>query len=197
MHRGDKKVIGIAGNIGSGKTTAARIFEGYGARYVSADRIGREVLRKITPQLRKKFGTRIMDDGIVDRKKLQEIVFSNPANLKGLNTLSHPILVKRILRYIDRVRSGMIVIDAALLFDWPELYRKVDCSILVTAGKGIKMKRALAKGMERKNFLRILRAQKTETTMAKKAKYVIRNIGTLPALRQKCRKIFEELRNDC
>jgi dephospho-CoA kinase len=197
MKRSGKLVIGIGGNIGSGKTTVAKIFESYGMRYISADRIGRSVLTEIANELKRKFGNEIFSGSRLDRNKLRNIVFSNPIYLRILNRLSHPRLLKKIYERLDNNRSKMVVIDAALLFDWPGLLKKIDYPILVTSPKMIKRKRALRRNISKKTFYQILQTQQTESAMAKKAKYIIRNSGTLMQLRKQCQRIFKELKNDC
>lgn len=196
MHRGDKVIIGIAGNIGSGKTMVGRLFEGYGAYYLSADEIGREVLVEIKEQLKDEFGDSIMRGEEIDRKKLQAIVFSSNEKLMVLNRLSHPLLKKKILERIDNISSKMIIIDAALLFDWPEILGELDYSILVSASDDKKEERAVKNGMSRQLFKRILGSQQNEDEMSKMATYVINNNGDVQELAEQSRRIFEEIKND-
>ncbi|MEO0161713.1 MAG: dephospho-CoA kinase, partial [candidate division WOR-3 bacterium] len=124
-------VIGVGGNIGAGKTTVARMFKAYGMKYISADRIGWQVLEEIAGDLRKYFGEGIFLGKKINRKCLRDLVFSNPRYLKILNRLSHPRLLARIDEKLEGIKRGMVVIDAALLFDWPKLLKKIDYPILV------------------------------------------------------------------
>ncbi len=197
MKKYGKLFIGIGGNIGSGKTTVAKIFQSYGMKYISADRIGWSVLPEIADKLREKYGDKIFSGSRIDRTKLRNFVFSNPSYLRHLNRLSHPFLLKKIFEKLKRIHRGMVVIDAALLFDWHKLLEKIDYPILVTSTKALKRKRALQRGISKKVFEQILRNQKTESEMVKCAKYIIKNNGTLGQLKKQCRKIFKELKNDC
>lgn len=197
MVRGKKLVIGVGGNIGSGKTTVAKIFRSMGAQYISADRIGWEVLQDIKPDLRRHFGNGVFIGGRVDREKLRNVVFSNPGNLRVLNQLSHPRLLKRIYKRLTNIRSGMVVIDAALLFFWSDLLKKIDYPILVKSRFKLKRMRALKKGIPPEVFEQIIRFQQSESQIAKKAKFVITNNGTLWQLKKQCQKIFKELKDDC
>lgn len=190
-------MIGICGNIGSGKTTVARIFANLGARYLSADELGWKVLPKISAGLKREFGTNFFSDGKVDRKKLAEIVFANKEKLDRLNRLSHPILIKSLLRELARIKSGIVVVDGALLFDWPKVYKKIDFPILVVAKRKLKKMRTIKRGISENLFNKIISVQKSEKEMAQMAKDIIRNNGTLASLEKRCRKLFEELRNDC
>ncbi len=197
MRKYGKLVIGVGGNIGSGKTTVAKIFQSYGMRYISADKIGWSVLPEIAPELRNTFGKQIFCGSKVDRKKLRDVVFADSLSLKTLNKLSHPKILRKIFQKLNSVRTGAFVIDAALLFDWCRLLKRVDIPILVKAPKHLKKKRAQQRGIPTRVFEQILRSQKREVEMAKKAKYIINNNGTLAELKKQCQKIFKELKNDC
>jgi dephospho-CoA kinase len=197
MQPGDKVLIGVGGTIGSGKTLVSRIFQELGAQYVSADEIGWEVLPEIRDGLRKRFGERIMKNGTIDRDRLREIAFSDRDNLDYLNELSHPILVKKILKRVTDIEDGIVVIDAALLFDWPEIEKIVDYRILITSDEEVKEERMVRKGISRKLFRQILRFQKIDVAMTKRVKFVIDNNGGIDSLRIQCKDIYSQIKNDC
>jgi dephospho-CoA kinase len=197
MHHEDRLIIGVGGHIGTGKTTTCKIFEDLGAHYISADEIGWEVLPDIADALEKRFGKIIMKKTAIDKKKLRDIVFSKKEHLQFLNRLSHPHLVKKILERLEKIKSGVVVIDAALLFDLPGVYERVDYPILVTADDTRKQERARAKGIDSVLFQKILDAQQSEQAMKQKAKYIIKNNGTMDALKEQCQTIYEEICNDC
>ena len=197
MRDNQKTIIGVGGNVGTGKTTVCKIFEDLGVYYISADEIGWEVLAEISDALKKKFGEEIINSGPINKRKLRAIIFSNRENLKFLNELSHPILTKKILARIKNIKSGMIVIDAALLFDWPEIYKKVDHSILVMAEDHVKAERAREKGIDQNLFKQILGFQKRDYEMAQQAKFIIKNNATIMSLKKQCQNIYEEIKNDC
>lgn len=176
---------------------ASKFFESFGAYCISADEIGREVLIEIKDDLKDEFGGEIMDGDDIDRNKLQALVFSSKDKLRKLNELSHPLLKKEILDRIDKISSHFIVIDAALLFDWPEIVAELDYSILVCASDDKKEERAVTNGMDRKLFKKIIRSQRDEEDMSKLATYIINNNGTVQELTEQCQRIFEEIRNDC
>lgn len=197
MRRGSRVVIGVAGNIGAGKTTVSRIFEELGAYYISADEIGWAVLPEIADVLQERFGEEIMQNHDVDKKKLREVVFSDEENLAFLNKMSHPILVKRLVEKINAIESEVTVVDAALLFDWPDVRKVVDYAILVTARHDRMLARAKSKGISEGLFEKVISKQKSEKEMAAQATHVIRNDGTIDELRRKCQEIYRRIRNDC
>lgn len=193
----EKKVIGVGGGIGTGKTTVSEIFSGCGARYISADEIGWEVLEEIKDELKNEFGEEIMSGNDIDRKKLRGIVFSDPRHLHRINAMSHPLLKERLLQRIKGVTHGVVVVDAALLFDWPDILAHIDVPVLVTADDRQREYRARKKGIQREVFLRIQKMQKPDREMEPYARYIITNNGSLDDLRLQCRKIYEEIARDC
>jgi dephospho-CoA kinase len=197
MHHGDKVIIGVGGNIGSGKTLVSKIFEELGAQYISADEIGWEVLPDIADELKERFGSIIIDRDIIDKEKLRSIVFSNQKNLDYLNGLSHPVLVKKLLKKIEEIKSKVIVIDAALIFDWPELMQVVDYPILVVSDNKVKEGRVMKRGINKLLFRQILESQKSEADMLKLAKFVIKNNSTVDILKAQCQDIYKEIENGC
>ncbi len=197
MHGRRRTIIGVGGNIGAGKTTACKFFESLGARYISADRVGWEVLSEIADDLTTKFGGIIMDGKKIDKEKLRTVVFSNKVSLDYLNKLSHPILVKKILKRISMIKTPITIIDAALLFDWPEVLRKVDYTVLVKANAKLKAARARTKGIERDLFEQIMKSQHRDEQMAKKAQFIINNNGDKKKLKRQCEAIYKEIKDDC
>jgi dephospho-CoA kinase len=193
----EKKVIGVGGGIGSGKTTVSKVFTDCGARYISADEIGWDVLDDIKEELMQEFGNEIMQHNDIDREKLRTCVFADIQHLQRLNALSHPLLKERLLQRIDAVTQGMVVVDAALLFEWPEILRRIDFPILVTADDIHKEHRARNKGIDEVTFRRIRHMQKPDEDIIPHARYVITNNGTLEDLRIQCRTIYEEIADDC
>ncbi len=197
MQPDDKVLIGVGGTVGSGKTLISRIFRDLGAQCISADEVGWEVLPEITDRLRQRFGERIMKNGQIDKEKLRSIVFSDRDNLDYLNKISHPLLISRILKRVEEIKAGVVVIDAALLFDWPAIYQRADYSILVVSDERVKEERMARKGISKQLFRQILGFQKSDAEMAKRAQYVIENNGTVETLKAQCQKIYRQIKNDC
>ncbi len=197
MHDKEKVVIGVAGAICSGKTVVSKIFRRLGAHYISADKIGWQVLPDIADELKERFGEHIMNGATIDRKKLRDIVFANNDNVAFLNQLSHPRLVRKLISAVGQMSAGVVVVDAALLFEWPRVLDVVDCPILIVADEQLQKERAIKQGMDENTFERILRAQKHRALMKKKAAYIIENNGTLNELREKCEEIYKEIQRDC
>lgn len=197
MHAGARVVIGVGGNIGAGKTTVARVFQRLGAKYIAADEIGWTVLPMINDALKQRFGKQIMQGMRINKQRLRELVFSDMRNLEFLNRISHPILIRRIIDKIKKIKSGIVVVDAALLFNWPEVYALVDYPIMVRSRSNKMMVRAKNKGISESLFRKILSLQQDEEEMAARAAFVIDNNGTVKELEEVCHQIFGRISHDC
>lgn len=198
-HEKNKKafVIGIGGNIGSGKTTLAKMFQEFGAKLVDADKIGWSLLKKSKKEyikIVKTFGKAILDkNNNIDRKKLGEIVFNQPKKLQMLNRIVHPTLLTKVRQDI-RKEKGIIVLDAALLFNWG-LEKEMDASILVSATKELKIKRSKKLGITKKAVEERLARQIPETMMVKKADFIVRNNGSNQELKQTALEMWQLFTN--
>lgn len=188
-------VIGIGGNISSGKTTLAKYFQEFGAKIVDADKIGWSLLKISTKEYRKiikTFGKSILDrNQNIDRKKLGEIAFANPKKLRTLNCIVHPALLTKVRQEIKKNR-GIIVLDAALLFNWG-LEKEMDASILVSATKKLKIERTKKLGMTKKAAEERLGQQMPEKVMAKQADFIVKNNGSKQELKQTAQEMWQVL----
>lgn len=122
-------VIGLTGNIGSGKSSVAHLLRDLGAQVIDTDQVAREVVLPGTPtlaELTREFGPDILDqDGSLDRKKMGEIVFSDPEARARLNHITHPRIKETIERVVTCFKqdpyacspAGVLVIEAPLLVE--------------------------------------------------------------------------------
>lgn len=119
------RVIGITGGVGSGKSEVLRYLkEAYGAWVCQMDETAKELQRKGTDCYRRiveHFGERIVnEEGELDRAALSCIVFSDDGELRALNEIVHPEVVRQVGRDIEQKRSqgvAIYVVEAALLPD--------------------------------------------------------------------------------
>lgn len=113
-------VIGVTGNTGAGKSTAAYALHRAGVCIVDADEIARELQRPGQPALEEiaqTFGDQMLnDDGSLNRRKLGALVFTNAELLKKLDNIMLPLILREIHQRIAQSKED-IVIDAALLFE--------------------------------------------------------------------------------
>ncbi len=114
-----KKIIGVYGLSGSGKTTFVKSLSKYPVKVIDADIIAREVLSKESPLLLKvaeAFGEDILlDDGSLNRKKLGEKVFTTPASLELLNSITWPEIDRIIKERALSAKEDIVIIDCPMI----------------------------------------------------------------------------------
>ncbi len=189
----ERLLVGIGGNMGSGKSTVASELKRYGAKIIDADEMGWAVIAKGTDEyhkLVKTFGRSILTKtGNIDRRALGKLAFANKASLAKLNAIVHPALLDRVRKEIDRNRKGLVVVDAALLFAWG-LDKEVDVAILVTAADRLKIKRLVDAGMNEADLVARLKLQPPDSKIWQRADFVLENKGSFAELRRKCRALW-------
>jgi len=185
-----KILIGLTGNIASGKSSVGKLLKENGLPVIEADRIGWEILerKEIMQEILDVFGD-IVKDGKIDRKKLGNIVFSNKRKLKIFNALVHPPLLQKLKREIDKRSGKIIVVTAALIFEW-EIEHWFDKIILVTSEKKKRIDRLLKNNLTRKEVIQRINSQMDEKEKIKKSDFIIENNGTKTQLKEKILSIL-------
>ena len=184
------RVFGLTGNIGSGKSTVAAMLREAGIPVLDADRISREVTSlggRAYDAVVRAFGREVLrDDGSIDRKRLGEIVFADPASREQLERITHPAILeamKEAISGIEREGHRAAVVEATLIH---ESGRKglFEAVISVTCGRETAMSRlATRDGMSRSQAEARLRAQMSADRKAGASDYVIDNSGNIEETR--------------
>ncbi len=191
-------VIGLTGNLASGKTAAAQLFKKLGARVIDADRVSRALVDKNTALRRailKMFGKQFASrGGKVDRQKLAWHVFSHPKELKKLNTLVHPGVIVEAYRQLEKLRSkkGLVILDVPLLFE-SKMEKLADFTVVVKASQANMLSRASRRGIPAQLARRILAAQWPVMKKTKLADFVIDNNGTHEELARQVERVTKEI----
>ncbi len=191
-------LIGITGQIGSGKTEVAKIFKKKGACVISADKIGKDVVEKNQLVLKKLVSIcgkeSLTPSGKLRRRKLGEMALASEENKKKLNRIVHPHLLKELSRQVKSAfkKYKIVVIDAALLIDWG-WDKKVDITILVHAGNKIKIARLMEKGYSNKEARMRLKSQLKYWILRSRADIIIFNNKSFDNLKKRIERIFNKL----
>jgi dephospho-CoA kinase len=142
----NKKIIGIAGFVGSGKTTVGRCFEKLGADYIDADKVveelylpGGEGWSRIVSFLGEEY---LKADKTIDRRKLAKFVFSDKHKTRIINDLIHPLVTNAIRKRIDKSKAKVVVIEA-VYFEKKKLLDLIDFVLWVDCGKEVAKKRVM------------------------------------------------------
>ncbi len=195
------KVIGITGNIASGKSTVARMFEALGARVIDADEAARIVVEPGEPAWKEivdEFGEGILSaDGRIDRKKLAEIVFGDEAKRKRLNDITHPKIMERIrglVRGYGKEKADVVMIEATLIVEKGGLKDMLDALIVVTADEETEIRRLVRyKGYSREEAVSRLRAQMPAEEKIRHADYVIDNSDGLENTQRRVEEVWNAI----
>ena len=187
-------MVGLAGGVGSGKSTVAAIFRKQGAVGIDADQLGHAVLAwpRVRNGLVRDWGTRILRRGRVDRKILAGLAFRSRATIGRLNRRVHPEILREIRGRIDRA-PGWVVLDAALLFE-TGADALCDKIVFVSAPRAVRLRRVRSRGWDPGEIRRRERFQLPAAYKKKKADYVIDNAGSKSRTEGQIRKICDELR---
>jgi dephospho-CoA kinase len=193
--------FGLTGGVASGKSTAARMLEGLGARIIDADCVGHEQLRPHNPayqEIVRRFGQHILDrTEEIDRKRLGELVFADPEKLLVLNAVLHPRIITRVeelaAQYHAENPHAVIVVDAALLFE-AGIGGRFAKVLVVWCRPEQQIERLMAKtGLSRQEAERRIAAQMPVEEKRRRADYQIDSSGTRENTRAQVAALYPEL----
>ena len=195
-------IIGLTGNMGSGKSLASGLLEQMGAAVIKADNVGHEVLLPRGAAYAKVlglFGEGFLDDsGLLDRRRLGEFVFADDSGerLRLLESITHPAIVEEISRRIaefERQGFRIIVVEAALFFGTP-LESMADEIWAVIAPRDVLLSRIMARdGCDRKTAENRLAQQLPTVEIARRSQRVLVNDGSPQQLAGAIRQALYEL----
>jgi dephospho-CoA kinase len=189
-------ILGLTGSIGMGKSTTAKLFAEAGVPVYDADATVHEVYAgEAAPAIEAAFpGTTI--DGKVDRAKLSAKVLHDPAAIRQLEQIVHPMLRRYHQKFLeDAERSGgpVAVMDVPLLFETGG-EKRVDAVVVVTTSPENQRERILARGtMTPEAFDSILARQLPDAEKRKRADFIVDTSHGLEPVRAQIRDILAEV----
>jgi dephospho-CoA kinase len=194
------RVVGLTGGIGCGKSTVAEIFRQLGAYIIDADQLARRVVapgRPALAEIRKVFGEDMLSpDGTLNRKKLADRVFKDPAARRELERLTHPRIGEEILAELGIATAKeckLAVIDAALLVESASA-SWLRPLILVVADEETRIERVCGRDSVCAEDVRArIKNQASDEERREKADHVIENNGDLDTLKSQVSRLFREL----
>jgi dephospho-CoA kinase len=184
-------LVGLTGNIASGKSTVSQMLSERGATIIDADVLARRAVEVGTPgyqRIVERWGDAVVaPDGHLDRAALRGIVFSNPEELEYLNAIVHPEVERMRDRLVSEAleRGDRIVVsDIPLLFE-RHLCENFDRIILVDAPRELRLERLVQdRGLREPEAMDMITAQMPAELKRARADIVIDNDGTLAQLEQ-------------
>ncbi len=194
-------VVAVTGSPGSGKSTVAQVFESLGARLIEADKIGHRLLERaeVKEHLTAWLGEGILDqEGNISRPKMASLLFGDREKLTKYDAFIHPLLLTELREMIAesarRSDGKMIVIDAALIYEWG-FDTECDAVVVVSAPLEERIVRCMRKfGESREGAIERMNSQIPQQEKAAKADFIIKNHGGIDELRKRAEKVYSELK---
>ena len=200
-HPGGLKVFGLTGGIGSGKSTVAQLFAARGVPVVDADALAREVVVPGAPahaEVAAAWPEAIAADGTIDRKRLGDVIFADPAARARLEAILHPRIAAAAAARLAALASEghqLALYEATLLVESGR-WRDFDGLIVVTASTETQISRAMARdGLSRAQAEARVRAQLPTQEKVRVATHVIDNDGARAATEVQVEALLGKLRS--
>lgn len=192
-----KFVIGLTGNIATGKSVVRRMLEHLGAYTIDADALTHRTYARGAPgyqQVIDKFGKWLINkDGEIDRKKLGNLVFSDPEAMKQLEEIVHPLVRQATEILTKRASQSLIVIEAIKLLEG-ELRMVCDSIWVTNAPEDVQVERLIRKrGMNRDQALERIHMQSAQGAKVAVANIVITNTGSYDDLWKQVSEAWKEI----
>lgn len=179
--------LGLTGGIATGKSTVVDFLRDFGANIIDADQIAREVVEPNHPALSKvveAFGSDVLHvNGTLHRKKLGEIIFSDPAKKKLLESILHPEIRKLMFGRMDKYElqqpDKLVVVDVPLLYE-SKLQDRFDEVMVVYIPIDLQLKRLQQRDhIDQATALQKVKSQISIEEKKSLADVVINNSGTI------------------
>jgi dephospho-CoA kinase len=194
-------LIGLTGNIATGKSLVAQMLAELGARVIDADQVAHAVMLPggaAYGTVVEAFGSDILSEtdagGTIDRAKLGAIVFSDPAALRRLEQAVHPATVAAVNRLIAAATERVVVVEAIKLIE-AGMHRPYEALWVVTAPREVQIARLMAtRGLSQAEAALRVEAQPPQAEKAALADLVIANDGSVADLRLKVEAAWAEVK---
>ena len=196
-------LVGLTGNIASGKSTVAQLFGQWGATLIDADVLARQAVDVGMPAYHaiiERWGEGVTaPDGPIDRRELRQRVFSDSEQLEALNAIVHPEVQRLRDELVDDARrrgDRIVVCDIPLLFE-RRLADQFDRIVLVDAPRPVRMDRLVRdRGLETAEAMKMIASQMPAELKRARADYLIDNTGTPQELEARAREVWHALGRD-
>lgn len=188
-------ILGVSGGIGSGKTAATDHFQTLGIDVIDADIVAREIVQigeSALADIAEHFGQNVLQaDGTLNRAVLREIVFTDPAQRKALEVITHPAIRQRLHEQCMAAQSPYAILASPLLWESGQA-ALTQRSLLIDASEATQLARASQRdGVSEAQIRAIMAAQWTREQRLAAADDVISNEGSVAELQQQINDIHQ------
>lgn len=193
-------ILGVTGNIASGKSLVAELLRRRGARVLSADQLAREIVAPgsaLLAELAELFGAEVIgSDGGLNREILADIVFADEGARQRLNALLHPAigrLAEERLAQLAASAAPLIVYEAPLLYE-AGAEGRVDKVLVVTVSPKVQLERLCRRDrLDEEAASQRVAAQMPQADKVARADYLVDNSGSRAELEQRVERLWREL----
>ena len=196
-------IIGLTGSIATGKSTVSTMLRDAGMPIVDADVVAREVVEPGTHTLeaiKLAFGPGVIENGVLNRSQLGNIVFGNQSDLQRLNAIMQPAIRSVMADKINFWRTQhvpVLILDIPLLFEreYDKNYH-VDKIIVVSADPEVQLARLKSRdSLDERQAKNRMRTQMPIAEKVARADYVINNNGDKSQLKAQVDNLIEKLKD--
>ena len=189
-------IVALTGGIGSGKSHVAKYFHQLGSYVFDADQLARAAIERGSKGFDEevtKFGDQILKDGDIDRRKLGEIIFADPAAKANLESIIHP----EVKRLFEEAKKSL-PLDAVVIYEIPLLVEsnsgdRFDYSITVEAEVETRTKRLKERGLATHEIVGRMAAQASREERVSYCDLVIENDDDQDALLRQVEEIWQSV----
>lgn len=196
MKQSKPYVVGLTGGIASGKTSVARTLREMGMTVLDADAISRSVTApggEALPDIRGAFGETVFDGEILNRRRLGEVVFSDPEKRRQLEKIIHPLVIGKMQRLTDEAQGDIVFWDVPLLYETGMDKRcgEVWC---VHVPHNEQLRRVMRRdGLSREDALKRMGSQMPVQEKKARAQHLIDTTGSFRQTRRRVRGLMRNL----
>lgn len=182
-------VVGLTGGIAAGKSTATAFFQERGVPVIDADEVARDVVAAGTPGLAAvaaAFGSQILQaNGTLDRRRLREVVFADPAERRRLEAILHPLIQTEIRARLQQVRGPYCILAVPLLIESAALRALAHRILVIDVPVEVQVARLMQRdGMSTEQCQAMLAAQASRAHRLEAADDVVDNATDVTALQR-------------
>jgi dephospho-CoA kinase len=185
----DKKVIGLTGGIGSGKSAIREAFAALGIPAYDCDSRAKALYREdasLAARVAELLGADVLaEDGTLDVKKMAARLFGDRSLMTQLEAIVHPAVAEDFLRWAVRQESSVVIMESAILLEKPFFDKFADFVVAVSAPEDVRIERVMHRdGASRQQVERRLASQWTDAQREARANLVLHTDDRTPVLPQ-------------
>jgi dephospho-CoA kinase len=186
--------IALTGGIGTGKSTLSALLQLNGLRIIDADKVAHETLQQSSDEVAELFGSQYLDNGIVNRKKLGGLIFSDKSAKEKLENLLHP----KIFQTIEAESEKLDKFEFPYLIDIPLFFETkrypIEHVIVVYSPKSLQIDRVIKRdSLSKEEALHRIESQISIEKKREFATILVDNSGSLKELQSEAEKVVKKI----